>query len=95
MADSPRGLEPMFEDESIDVACPKCGRRNSVLVRALEDQAEIHFVCAGCAARVKLEANEFRHRLDQVREELEDLEREAARGGAAKPKRQRKDDFQI
>ncbi|MBF6561309.1 MAG: hypothetical protein IVW56_13565 [Candidatus Binataceae bacterium] len=85
----------MFEDESVDVACPQCGQRNSLLVRALEEQAEIHFVCVKCGAGVKLEANEFRARLDAVRAELHDLEREAARGPAAKSRRPRKDDFNI
>ena len=85
----------MFEDESVDVACPQCGQRNSVLVRAIEEQAEIHIVCAKCGAHVKLEANEFRARLDQVSAELHELEREAARDPGAKTRRPRKDDFNI
>jgi len=48
-----------------------------------------------CKTGVKVEANEFRHRLDQVREELEALERDAKREAKPKPKRPPKDDFQI
>ena len=42
---------------------------------------------------MKVEAQEFRKRLDDVRKELEDLEREAERG-TPKPRRA-KDDYQI
>ena len=86
----------MFEDESVnvDVACPNCGHLNSMPVHEFEESAERHFVCVGCKAGVRIEANEFRKRLDNVREELEELEREAARE-SKKGKRPRKDDFQI
>lgn len=85
----------MFEDETIDVECPSCGHKNSILVREFEESAETHFVCVGCKAGVKIEANEFRHRLEQVREELEELERQAALETKPKTKRPRKGDFQI
>jgi formate dehydrogenase maturation protein FdhE len=85
----------MFEDETVDIACPNCGHRNSILVREFEESAETHFVCQSCKAGVKIEANEFRHRLEQVREELESLERDAARESKRKAKRPRKGDFQI
>ncbi len=84
----------MFEDETVDVACPKCGHLNSILVHEFEENAETHFVCGRCKAGVQIEANEFRQRLDQVRDELEELEREAERG-ERKSKRPRKGDFQI
>lgn len=83
----------MFEEESIDIACPQCGRWNSIPVRIFEDQDEIHFVCEHCRAGVKVEANEFRAKLGEVRDELEVLERGAA--AQAKKKRPRKGDFQI
>jgi transcription elongation factor Elf1 len=85
----------MFEDETVDIECPKCGHRNSMLVRGFEESAETHFVCVNCKTGVKVEANEFRHRLDQMREELEALERDAEREAKPKPKRPPKDDFQI
>jgi transcription elongation factor Elf1 len=85
----------MFEDETIDIACPKCGHRNSILVRELEESAETHFTCGNCRVGVKLEANEFRQRLDQVRKEVEDLEREAAKDARRTTRRPRKGDFQI
>jgi DNA-directed RNA polymerase subunit RPC12/RpoP len=85
----------MFEDETVDVACPKCGHRNSILVRDFEENAETHFVCTSCGVGVKIEADEFKHRLDQVLKEVEDLEREAARDAKRPPKRPRKGDFQI
>jgi len=84
----------MFEDETVDVACPKCGHFNSILVHEFEEHAETHFVCVGCKVGVRIEANEFRQRLSQVREELEGLERDAARE-AKRGKRPKKGDFQI
>ncbi len=83
----------MFEDQTVDVACPNCSHKNSILIRDFEQSAEGHFVCEACKVGVKIEANEFRQRLQQVREELEELEREAARD--AKPKPKRKGDYQI
>ncbi len=85
----------MFEDQTVDVACPKCGHKNSILVGEFEKSAETHFICEGCRSGVKVEASEFRRRLEQVREELEDLEREAARETKKKAKRPPKGDFQI
>lgn len=84
----------MFEDETMDIACPKCGHLNSVLVHEFEQSAEAHFVCVECKVGVRIEAKEFRNRLGKVKEELEDLEREAARE-ARKGKRPKKGDFQI
>ncbi len=85
----------MFEDETIDVACPKCGHKNSILVREFEENAQTHFVCEKCRARVRIEAAEFKQRLDQVRQEVESLEREAARDARRPSRRPRKGDFQI
>lgn len=34
-----------------------------MLVRGFEESAETHFVCVNCKTGVKVEANEFRHRL--------------------------------
>jgi hypothetical protein len=85
----------MFEDETVDVKCPKCGHLNSVLVHEIEEHAETHFVCVGCKAGVRLEANEFRQQhLSHVRDEVAELERDAARQ-ANKGKRPTKDDFEI
>ena len=75
----------MFEDDTVDIACPKCGHKNSLLVREFEESAETHFVCQNCKVGVKIEANEFRQRLDQVLKEVQDLEREAARELGARP----------
>ncbi|HXW83786.1 MAG TPA: hypothetical protein VEJ86_05240 [Candidatus Binataceae bacterium] len=84
----------MFEDETLDLACPKCGHMNSILVRDFEENAETHFVCEGCKAGVRIEGKQFHERLGQMRKELAELERKAATG--SKPKaRPRKDDFQI
>ena len=29
----------MFEDDTVDIACPKCGHKNSLLVREFEESA--------------------------------------------------------
>jgi transcription elongation factor Elf1 len=85
----------MFEDETIDIACPNCGHRNSVLVREIEANAESHIVCEKCKVGVKIEARDFQQRLDQVRKELEEIQREA-RSESNKPgPRRAKDDYQI
>jgi len=85
----------MFEDETVDIVCPKCGHRNSLLVREVEAKTESHIVCAGCKVGVKVEAEEFQHRLDQVRQELEEIQREAQRENGEPPPRRAKDDYQI
>ncbi|MGO9604188.1 MAG: hypothetical protein ACLQAT_12455 [Candidatus Binataceae bacterium] len=84
----------MFEDETVDINCPKCGHINTIAVRQFERQSQTHFVCEGCQVHVKVEAGEFHARLAQLRKEVEELEREAARD-SKRPKRPRKDDFQI
>jgi transposase-like protein len=81
----------MFEDETVDIACPNCGQKNSVLVRDFEANSEARISCHHCRAIVKVEAEEFRHRLAIVRHELEEIQLEARR----KNRRLRKDDFQI
>ena len=82
----------MFEDETILVACPKCSFKNEVLVRELEKVSELHVACGGCKVGLKLEAKEFQHKLDAMREELEEMELEAKREKKPRP---RKGDFQI
>ncbi|MGH7923578.1 MAG: hypothetical protein ACREQH_03180 [Candidatus Binatus sp.] len=82
----------MFEDETIDIACPKCGFQNSLLVRELERKAETHIICQGCHVGVKVEAAEFQQRLNQINDEVEDMEAQARQAKSPKP---RKGDFQI
>ena len=85
----------MFEDETVDVRCPKCGHLNTIQVCEFEVRAEAHFVCEGCKTRVKVEGHEFHDRLARLRQEVEELEREASRESKGKPRRPRKGDFQI
>jgi hypothetical protein len=63
-------------------------------VHEFEEHAETHFVCIGCKVGVRVEANEFRQRLSQVRDELKELERGAARE-AKKGRLPKKGGFQI
>jgi transcription elongation factor Elf1 len=83
----------MFEDETVDIACPSCGHKNSILVRDFESSPEARISCHNCGVIVKVEAEEFRQRLALVRKELEAIQVEARR--ATKSRRSRKDDFQI
>jgi len=83
----------MFEDETVDFACPNCGQKNSILVRDFEAIAEAHVNCHHCHVMVKVEAEEFRKRLALVRKELEEIQVKARR--ATRSRRVRKDDFQI
>ena len=84
----------MFEDETVDVACPKCGFKNSLLVRDLERNSETHIVCQGCKVGVKVEALEFQQRLNQINEEVESMQVEARHAGK-KSISPRKGNFQI
>lgn len=84
----------MFEDETIDIACPKCGFKNSLLVREIEQHAETHIVCQGCHVGVKVEASEFQHRLNEINDEVEAMQVEARQADKKGPK-PRKGDFQI
>ena len=84
----------MFEDQTVDLACPKCGHLNTILVRDFEESAETHFVCEGCKTGVKVEGSQFRDRLAELTKELEELEREVSRD-QRKTRRPRKGDFQI
>ena len=63
----------MFEDETVDVRCPKCEHLNTMLVREFEEREEAHFVCEGCKTGVKVEGREFHDRLARLRQEVEDL----------------------
>jgi transposase-like protein len=85
----------MFDDETLDVACPKCGHSNPIPVREFEESSEAHFICKSCKVGFKVEAKEFRDRLGQIRKELDELEHDAAREAKRKPSRPRKGNFQI
>ncbi len=84
----------MFEDETIVIACPKCGFKNSLLVRELEEASETHIVCQGCRVGVKVEASEFQHRLNEINDEVESMQVQARQASQKNPK-PRKGDFQI
>jgi len=84
----------MFEDQTIDIVCPKCAHVNPVAVSDFEEHTESHIICESCKSGIKIEAHEFRQHLDDVLKELQEFERAAERD--SKPiKRPRKDDFQI
>lgn len=85
----------MFEDETIDITCPRCAHLNSVLVREFEAASESHIVCASCKAQVRIEAEEFHRRLGEVRRELEELQRDADRVARPTKPRPTKDDYEI
>jgi len=84
----------MFEDETVDIACPKCGFKNSLLVRDFEQNPETHIVCQGCKVGVKVEALEFQRRLNQINQEVENMRVEARQAGKKNPPK-RKGNFQI
>ena len=84
----------MFEDETVDIACPKCGFKNSLLVRDFEQNSETHIVCQGCKVGVKVEALEFQQRLNQINKEVESMRAEARQAGK-KTLPRRKGNFQI
>jgi transcription elongation factor Elf1 len=88
-------IAEMFEDETIDIACPQCGHRNSLLVREVETKVESHIVCENCKVGIKIEARGFQERLDEVRKELEEIEREAHNENKKLKSRRVKDDYQI
>jgi transcription elongation factor Elf1 len=85
----------MFEDETIDISCPKCSHRNSVLIREIETITESHIVCEKCKVHIKIEAKGFQERLDQVRKELDEIQRHAQSESRKPSPRRSKDDYQI
>lgn len=85
----------MFEDETISIACPKCGFKNSLLVREFEQTPETRIVCQGCRVGIKVEASEFQQRLSQISNELETISLEVRRVQKKNQYRPRKGDFQI
>jgi hypothetical protein len=88
-------IAEMFEDETIDIACPKCGHKNSLMVREVEAKAELHTVCESCKTGIKIEAREFQQHLDQLRQELEQMQRKARQESRKSPLPRTKDNFQI
>jgi len=85
----------MFEDETIDIACPNCGFKNSLLVRELEQTREAHIVCRGCQVGVKIDASGFQQQLNEISDELETMSLEARHERRKSLIRIRKGDFQI
>ena len=85
----------MFEEDTVDISCPSCGHRNSLAVRDIEDNPEQHIVCEGCKAHVKVEAQEFRGRLEQIRNEVKELERSSEQEKRQRTNPKRKDNGQI
>jgi uncharacterized Zn finger protein (UPF0148 family) len=85
----------MFEEETVDISCPKCGHRNSLMVREVEAQTESHIVCGNCGVGVKIETQGFRERFVQVRKELKEIERQALRESKKPKARPTKDDYSI
>jgi hypothetical protein len=61
----------MFEDETIRIACPRCGFKNQFLVREFEGVSEMRVPCEGCKVALKIQAQGFRERLDRIEAELE------------------------
>jgi hypothetical protein len=85
----------MFEDETISIACPQCGFKNSLLVRELEQASETRIACQGCRVGIKVDASEFQRRLSQIGNELETMSLEAREARRKSLNRIRKGDFQI
>jgi len=85
----------MFEDETISIACPRCGYRNSLLVREFEQTSETRIACEGCRVGIKVEASEFQQRLNQISNELQTMSLEARQARRKSLNRIRKGDFQI
>ena len=83
----------MFEDETIDVACPGCGHLNSLAVRDFEANPEQHIVCEGCKQHVRVDGGEFRKHLDKINAEVRELERTSEK--TRKKPSGRKGHFQI
>ena len=85
----------MFEDETISIACPQCGFKNSPLVRQFEETSETRIVCQGCRVGIKVEASEFQRRLNQISTEVEIMSLEARQARRKSLSRIRKGDYQI
>ncbi len=66
-------LQEFFDDQPIDIACSKCGRKTPKTVRWIRRYSYLD--CAGCGTRVILERDKFIAEVKRISREFEDLRR--------------------
>jgi len=84
----------MFEDETVAIACPNCGHKNALLVKEAETVPEAEVICVHCHQTIKIELEGLHRHLDEVRAELDAIQRDAV-APKKKPGSSSKDDYQI
>lgn len=60
----------IFDSQTIDIPCPKCGKRHAKAVRWLKTNN--HFTCT-CGVRIDLDASEFRAKIANAEKQIRDL----------------------
>jgi transposase-like protein len=54
----------MFEDASLDIACPQCGHKNVKTFAWIKRHSD--FPCGGCRKTIHLDADQFRGSLKKI-----------------------------
>jgi transposase-like protein len=65
-------IDRLFEGQTVDVPCPKCGHAEPLSVPQLRNDPR--FTCSGCGTHVQIDASQFREGLEGVETELGNLQ---------------------
>ena len=59
----------LFENQTLPLKCPGCGRTTQQRVGLLKTSPRI--TCAGCRETIEVKADDFRRQLDQIQQQVE------------------------
>ena len=65
-------IDDLFEEQTLDVPCPKCGAIRQLTVPQL--RSDPRFACAVCNQEVVIDASQFRDELKKAEEAFSDLQ---------------------
>lgn len=68
-------------DGDLDIPCPECGHKTPVAIRELETNPDPHIVCGGCRKTIRINADDFRDKMKDVRKSIDDLKKKLADSG--------------
>jgi hypothetical protein len=66
-------MPSFFDDQSIDIACPKCGKEHSETISWLKSHRQI--ACT-CGARLDLELDDLLGPLEHLEDDIDSIPRE-------------------
>ncbi len=65
----------MFENEGVEIPCPKCGQKIAQRLGDLTRQDDHQLDCPGCGAAIRLDTKELRKGIEATEQTLDDLKR--------------------